>query len=94
MKCLRCDKDLGAADNTNADYVIADDFIVTEKTERFYAVTKDDTRIALRDVNESRLVSNLKRVEVDIEDTPVQKTGIVCPVCYLPTDTLIWGVHK
>ena len=24
----------------------------------------------------------------------IQKTGIVCPDCYKPTDTLIWGVHK
>ena len=24
----------------------------------------------------------------------IQKTGIVCPTCYRPTDTVIWGVHK
>jgi hypothetical protein len=25
---------------------------------------------------------------------PVQKTLIVCPVCHLDNDILIWGVHK
>lgn len=24
----------------------------------------------------------------------VQKTGIVCPDCYKPSDVIIWGVHK
>jgi len=30
MKCLRCDKDLGAAGVHNADYVIAEEFKVIE----------------------------------------------------------------
>jgi len=24
----------------------------------------------------------------------IQKTGIICPECYKPTDSVIWGVHK
>jgi len=24
----------------------------------------------------------------------IQKTGIICPKCYKPTDFVIWGVHK
>ena len=24
----------------------------------------------------------------------IQKTGIICPNCYKPTDTVIWGIHK
>lgn len=27
-------------------------------------------------------------------DTVDRKTGIICPDCYKPTDTVIWGVHK
>lgn len=29
-----------------------------------------------------------------LEPIDVQKTGIICPNCYLPTDTIIWGKHK
>ena len=28
------------------------------------------------------------------KDKQIQKTGIVCPDCYLPTDIVIWGIHK
>lgn len=28
------------------------------------------------------------------EPVDVQKTAIVCPECWLPTDFIIWGVHK
>ncbi|MBA7618330.1 hypothetical protein ES703_25651 [subsurface metagenome] len=34
------------------------------------------------------------RVVVEIRDKDIQKTGIICPECYKPTDTVIWGVHK
>ncbi|MDD5081789.1 MAG: hypothetical protein PHU08_00305 [Dehalococcoidales bacterium] len=37
---------------------------------------------------------NVIRVEVVKKMARVQKTGIVCPDCYRPTDTVIWGAHK
>ena len=35
-------------------------------------------------------------MELEADGTPkeVQKTGIICPDCYKPTDTVIWGMHK
>lgn len=97
MNCIRCNKDLGQADNTNADYVIADEFIVKEKREQFYAVTSDgkkETFTPIKQVADSLLINNVKRIEVKIEDIDIQKTGVICPDCYLPTDFLIWGIHK
>lgn len=52
----------------------------------------DYTRIhysSFSDVHGDRLV----RVEVTKEATPVQKTGVVCPDCYLETDDVIWGME-
>lgn len=36
-------------------------------------------------------------IETVIEDgvpKDIQKTGIICPKCYKPTDFIIWGIHK
>lgn len=36
-------------------------------------------------------------IETTIEDgipKDTQKTGVICPDCYKPTDFVIWGVHK
>lgn len=30
----------------------------------------------------------------DTKDGDEQKTAVICPQCYRPTDTVIWGVHK
>lgn len=38
--------------------------------------------------------NNLVRVSVTVEDKNIQKTGIICPDCYRPSDFVIWGVHK
>ena len=98
MICIRCNKDLGHADSNNADYVIADEFIVREKREAMYAVTgekENETFIPIKQTTDSLLITGVKRIEVKIEDTDIQKTGVVCPEHYNPaTDTVIWGVHK
>ena len=98
MNCIRCNKDLGQADNTNADYVIADEFIVPEKREQFYAVTKENGKESftpIKQTTDSLLIPDVKRIEVKIENVDIQKTGLVCPDCYDEmTDTLIWGLHK
>lgn len=36
----------------------------------------------------------LVKVVAQIKEVDIQKTGIVCPGCYKPTDTVIWGTHK
>jgi len=93
MNCIRCDKNLGHADKNNADYVIADDFIVSEKRQNLYAITdKGETKI--KSAEESLLIPEVQRVEIRIEDTLIQKTGVVCPDCYKGTDFIIWGIHK
>ena len=45
-------------------------------------------------IEESENIPDLHRVKVVKRMKPVQKTFIVCPDCYLPTDFVIWGVHK
>lgn len=94
VNCIRCNKRIDHPAQNNADYVIADDFIVNEKRIKYYAVKNDDTQIALLDMEESRLVDDLKHIEIVEEDTPIQKTGIVCPDCFKDTDFIIWGIHK
>ena len=97
MNCIRCNKDLGQADNSNADYVIANEFIVKEKREQMYAVTDGDKVelfTPIKQTTDSLLIPGVKRVEAKIEDVDVQKTGVVCPDCYKETDVLIWGIHK
>lgn len=97
MKCIRCSKDLGQADIHNADYVIADEFIVSEKREQFYAITEKSGKEILNPIkqaSDSLLIPNVKRIEVKIEDIDVQKTGVICPDCYKETDFIIWGIHK
>jgi len=39
-------------------------------------------------------VANVAKVVPFEEEVDVQKSGIVCPDCYLKTDFIIWGVHK
>lgn len=37
---------------------------------------------------------DLVKVIAGVREKDIQKTGIICPDCYKPTDTVIWGVHK
>lgn len=37
---------------------------------------------------------DLVKVVAEVRDKDIQKTGIICPDCYKPTDMVIWGVHK
>ena len=85
---------------------MADDFIVSEKRERFYAITDktiidkeggesiEESFIPIKQTADSLLISGVKRIEVKIEDENIQKTGLVCTGCYKDTDTVIWGIHK
>ncbi len=93
MKCIRCNKELEHADNNNADYVIADEFIAKEKRQNLYAVTPKAS-IRIKHAEESLLMPDVLRVEMRIEDEDVPKTGVICPDCYKSTDFVIWGIHK
>ena len=37
---------------------------------------------------------DLAKVIFEVRERDTQKTGIICPSCYKPTDIVIWGVHK
>jgi len=37
---------------------------------------------------------DLVKVIAEVREKDIQKTGVICPDCYKPTDILIWGVHK
>ncbi|GAI21432.1 unnamed protein product, partial [marine sediment metagenome] len=43
---------------------------------------------------QDNLGEDLVKVVVKPAEVEIQKTGIICPACYKPTDTIIWGVHK
>jgi len=42
------------------------------------------------------IAEDTRAMELAEDGTPaeIQKTGIICPDCYKPTDTIIWGIHK
>jgi hypothetical protein len=42
----------------------------------------------------SSIGEDLVKVVVEVKEKDIQKTGVICPECYRPTDFVIWGVHK
>lgn len=38
--------------------------------------------------------SDTIRIVVEMKERDIQKTGIICPDDYKPTDFVIWGIHK
>jgi len=108
MNCYRCGIELGAADARNADYVIAEDTKKDEPREVLIAYKHNDTTrsklsrsevISDEDYDQEEITDSSQLVEVAKTKTEykiktIQKTGVVCPSCYKPTDFIIWGVHK
>ncbi len=96
IKCHRCGKPIESPDNSNADYIIADDTKAIDTVEVLEAVLDDEkeSRVQVKDFKEAGKIANKKRVEVVERNVEVQKTGIICPDCYKPTDIVIWGVHR
>ena len=70
----------------------------TELTRRKYPDTVIDDNdydvVEVTNVEEARLDPATVRIEVRSLIKSVQKTGLICPECCLPTDTVIWGKHK
>jgi len=111
INCFRCGKEIESANDKNADYVMAEDMIVSEIRTVLVALVDNETTLAKKEKEEKVLDSDYSRIEVlsleaasEIKGLshmiaekamkPIQKTGVICPNCYLPTDILIWGVHK
>ncbi|GAI50415.1 unnamed protein product, partial [marine sediment metagenome] len=60
IKCIRCGKDIDTANNSNADYIMAEDTIVKEPREVFIALKH----------NQSTREKEIKMTELDEEDSP------------------------
>ncbi|MBA7485440.1 hypothetical protein ES707_20986 [subsurface metagenome] len=54
----------------------------------------DAIAVASYEEAERNLGEDLVKVIVKLAEVEIQKTGIICPGCHKPTDTVIWGVHK
>ena len=50
--------------------------------------------VEIPSIADSLLIEGCVKVIAKLELRDVQKTGLVCPACYEPTDTVIWGIHK
>lgn len=51
-------------------------------------------RTEVPNFEEANRLPDVERIEAVKKVKPIQKTGVVCPDCYRPTDFVIWGVHK
>ena len=99
IQCFRCDGTIATPDDTNSDYIIADDLKTEELREVLWAVIPDGKdkvrKIKVHSIKQGKKDNpTMTHVEATEEMEEVQKTGIVHPECYLPTDVVIWGVHK
>lgn len=43
---------------------------------------------------QEKIGEDLVKVIIKTMEVEIQKTGIICPGCYRPTDFVIWGAHK
>ncbi len=50
--------------------------------------------VEIPDFKVSKQIAGVVKVVVREKDVAVQKTGIICPEDYKPTDEVIWGFHK
>ena len=65
------------------------------KTEKLEVIAdKDYDQVEIPDFEASKSIDGLVKVIVEVRDKDIQKTGVICPECYKPADTVIWGVHK
>lgn len=92
----------------NADYIIADDTKGEDIRQVFIAYRENTITIekaskgqpiADKDYDQSEITSPVEAVgavmvKPETVTKTVQKTGVICPACYKPTDFVIWGAHK
>lgn len=67
-----------------------EDYIRSQFQDNEYDTVEVESVIAAQE----QFGEDLVKVIVEVRETDIQKTGIICPSCYKPTDTVIWGVHK
>lgn len=73
---------------------------VTEHTRLKYpdiAILEDEyDTVEVPDVRSAQksFGEDLVKCSAEIREKDIQKTGVICPECYKPTDTVIWGIHK
>jgi DNA-directed RNA polymerase subunit M/transcription elongation factor TFIIS len=110
IKCFRCGKELHSPNDSNADYIMAEDTKVNEPRTVFIILKQTDETLNKAknaepiDDSEYEAVESLTlddnkskgavKIKTEIRTVNIQKTGIICPDCYKDTDTIIWGVHK
>jgi len=114
IPCFRCGREIDTPNNTNADYVVAEDTKGMEIREALVALKHnpatlnkqsrkeeiaddeyDAVVVASYEEAQRNLGEDLVKVVVKpTTEVEIQKTGIICPECYKPTDFVIWGVHK
>lgn len=108
MSCFRCGKILDSPDDSNADYIIADDTKVDEPREVFVALYNNaktlDKAAKKQDIDDSEYDSvevgsvaegvGAVKFKTAVRIKSIQKTGVICPDCHKLTDQVIWGVHK
>lgn len=79
------------------DYLSADG-ITTLTRPKFPGLTIPDSAYDAIEVDSPKVAHayghNLVKVVATVEDKDIQKTGVICPDCYRPSDFVIWGVHK
>lgn len=66
-----------------------------DKQDRGEDILDEDlTSVTVNSIEDAEQIDNVVRLVSKIEKIEIQKTGIICPDCYRPTDFVIWGVHK
>ena len=66
-----------------------------DKKAQKLPITDDDyKKVIIPNFEASLAIPELEKVIISAEDIPIQKSAIICPNCYLPSDFVIWGVHK
>lgn len=108
IPCFRCGRQLHSPDSSNADYVISDDAKVSEPALVFIALKETPDTLSKKENGEPVFEEEYEHVEMgspeeavgafkvttDVVIRTIQRTAVVCPDCYKPTDAVIWGVHK
>jgi hypothetical protein len=108
IPCFRCGKGIDTPNNLNADYVIAEDTKVDELREvlialkdtpktKAKAVAREpilDSEYTAEEISSPSEAQDAVKIIATVKMKRIQKTGVICPDCYKPTDTVIWGVHK
>ncbi len=65
INCFRCKKEIDTPGNTNADYVIADDMVVKEPRETFFALKHNQATLAKK----ARMAETKPTIDPETKET-------------------------